>query len=354
MLLERSAAVGQVNLQHESALLLATRAGKSEVVKLLLEYGAWDAQDQQREEVLGLASAQGMARIFARFVVPTLLPSMPEEDDAVVAEGDTTQQACFSDTPSTATRREAWYREGAASTIWLEGPKQLNSAGRLIPGWSPLESPPVTSMAASSGGAVAFPRPGRTPSAYELSSEAARLRGELDRAIRKGDADRIQALTVRGAPLEAVFGSGDGNAGGVRTCVDLACASGHQQSAVALLRLAKDQGIDTALARESHAALFWAVSHGHLEVLRELLHLGADPGQRLCVPSNQESLLALAVFSVRPAETEELLKYGAWDRESEGQRRQILSWASLRKPIALVFERVGIWAAHAAIGPLPA
>merc|ERR1712048_1041615 len=89
---------------------------------------------------------------------------------------------------------------------------------------------------------------------------------------------------------------------------------------------------------------------GYIDVLSELLRRGADVG----TPShmNGESLLAVAVFGSRPAETRELLRYGAWERESSAQREQLLTWASSRRSVAEAFRDAGICDFESILAPL--
>jgi len=200
---------------------------------------------------------------------------------------------------------------------------------------------------------VSVPRPGSSAASHELTTEEVRLRGELHRSIRKGELDKIRGLVVRGAPLDACWDLGHGERG---NCLDLACVAEHPESALVLLELADEQGLGDHLAVGAKSALFWSVSQGYLEVLQELLRRGADVAQHSPLGSlksvNGQSLLAVAVFGARKAETLELLKHGAWEQESEAQREQLLTWAASRKSVAEAFREAGVCGFTEVLAPL--
>merc|ERR1740130_1404629 len=184
----------------------------------------------------------------------------------------------------------------------------------------------------------------------ELTSHEVSLRGELTRAIRKGDIDKIHGLIARGAPLEAAFDLGYGERG---NCIDWACVNAKPKLALSLLSLADQRGQGECLAQTAKAAFFWSVTQGYPEVLEELLRRGADvsmkaPLRTLEMWTGEQSALAGAVFGARKAEVAILLKYGAWDYESGPQRAQLLQWAMCRKAAAEAFQDAGINAAFEA------
>mmetsp|Transcript_108831 Transcript_108831/g.330950 ORF Transcript_108831/g.330950 Transcript_108831/m.330950 type:complete len:414 (-) Transcript_108831:115-1356(-) len=363
LLLERSACVGQKSEHHESALQVAVQNGHAEVVAFLLQHGAWDVEER-RWEVLELAAEREMASVFESVRTSSSgvqagtgsgSLSRAAHDSAEVPDAGCTElRACTPvsrlPTPHIAARREAWSREGPPSAVWHGGLRRIcddATAGTYSWGWSPLQSLPLTPASAAAGGAAAVPWPACVGSLHELSSGSARLRGELHRAIRKGDMDRLRATLARGAPLDAAVDLGYGERG---TCVDWACVCGHPVVAMELLGLADAHGIGDALAVRSTAALLWAATMGNLELLRELLRRGADVGTR-CPGPGQRSLLTQAVYSMRPEEALELLRSGAWEEEGKAQREHLLSWVQNRPSMAAAFREVGIGSQRS---PLPA
>mmetsp|Transcript_148314 Transcript_148314/g.458448 ORF Transcript_148314/g.458448 Transcript_148314/m.458448 type:complete len:234 (+) Transcript_148314:3-704(+) len=175
----------------------------------------------------------------------------------------------------------------------------------------------------------------------------------MARAIRKGELDILRGLVHRGVPLETAFDLGYGEQG---NCVDWACVSGRPEIALALLEFADGQGLGGSLAAGAKAGLFWSISQGYTEVLRELLRRGADVSQHSPLGSlktiSGESPLAAAVFGGRKAETIELLKYGAWEHEPDQRRQQLLAWASARKPVAEAFHEAHVCDFGDVIAPL--
>lgn len=208
--------------------------------------------------------------------------------------------------------------------------------------------------------------PGSWLAVREVDDAEALWRGQLARAIRKGDLMRLQVVVRRGAGangsasgtlLNAVFDLGFGQRG---NCLDFSCVVGRPESALRLLELADDNGRDAgkaggnglgnALAAAAPAALFWSVVAGYLQLLRELLRRGGDPAQRwlpaasswtLPAPTGG-SLLALAVSCCRAEEAAELLQFGAWEKESPEERADLLRRASLFRPTAAAFAGHGL------------
>lgn len=403
MLLERGAFVGQTDRQGKSALRLATQKGCSEAVALLLQYGAWDVESE-RNVVMKLAAEHrpssglrtSMASVFEAAGLclneaedldktlsvgnlsfgassgasykrslasagRTLASASPRTTLAMaVASGGRCRDPPKSQpsTPSPAARREAWLREGHTTAV-----AQTSLLGRDRPqpndaiswGWSPLASSAASPIAAASGGGVYNSMPG-TPS-IELNSGEAQLRGELRRAVRKGDSHAVRALVGRGAPLEAAIDLGFGPAG---NWVDWACVCEQPNMAIELMALADEQSLGDELAMGAHTGFFWAVSQGQVEVLRELLRRGADPGQLpgAAFPSQGRgeacwSALAMAVFGLRKEEILELIRYGAWDREAEPRRQQLLAWARNRRLAAEAFQEAGICQFEGVIWDVP-
>jgi len=219
-------------------------------------------------------------------------------------------------------------------------------------GWAPFRTLPSTTLAANSGGSTAIARPGAPAASHEMTSDEARLRGELARAIRKGALDRIRGLAGRGAPLNASFDLGYGERG---NCIDWACVSGWPESALLLFELADERGQGDALAQGARAGLFWSVSQGYTEVVKQLLCRGADIAQHSPVGSLKvvqgDTLLAVAVFGGRKNETLELLRHGAWEKETPPAREQLLAWASSRKPVADAFREGGVYGFDKVLAP---
>jgi len=354
MLLERGAFVGQINLDGVSALHAAVYTEKPEAVALLLQYGAWDAE-KHRREVIELAWARSMTGAFTTAGIP--LEVSAAENLQSTQPQPTRSIPDLSAVPSAGARREEWLQGGHSNAV-MQGHVQKMSLsprpdGIADWGWAPFQTLPSTRLAAAGGGAVSLPRSGLPVVSHELNTDEVKLRGELTRAIRKGELDQLRGLMGRGAPLEAAFDLGYGEQG---NCLDWACVSGRPESALVLLELADAQGIGDALAVRARAALFWSVSQGYAEVLRELLRRGADVGQPSPLGSLKmvrgETLLAAAVFGVRKAETIELLKHGAWEKEPESQRQQLLAWASGRRPVAEAFHEAGICDFSVFLAPL--
>jgi len=131
--------------------------------------------------------------------------------------------------------------------------------------------------------------------------------------------------------------------------------SGRPDSALLLFELADERGQGDALAQGARAGLFWAVSEGYSEVVKQLLRRGADVAQHSPVGSLKvvqgDTLLAVAVFGGRKNETLELLRYGAWEKETPPAREQLLAWASSRKPVAEAFREGGVYGFDKVLAP---
>mmetsp|Transcript_63756 Transcript_63756/g.137161 ORF Transcript_63756/g.137161 Transcript_63756/m.137161 type:complete len:548 (-) Transcript_63756:28-1671(-) len=368
MLLERDAFVAQKSRTGASALHVAVEAGRADAAALLLQNDAW-AVEEQRAQVLQLAEERELGAVFSAAGVifhQAVGRCSPDGDQElagtfdlldlggtselpsrcaspVVARPDSPLRSSPA-TPSPAARRDEYLREGASNAIMQghilkeQGP---SPDGITSWGWSPYRTLPVTPMSAAAGGAASVVRPGSVSSSMELSSWEVKLRGELSRAIRKGDFQYLDGLVRRGAPLNASLDIGFGEQG---NCVDWACINEKPDMALRLLELADGQGIGNTIAIQARAAFFWSVSQGYLEVLHELLQRGTDPGQPGPAGPNGEnqSALTLAVLGSRKAEILELLKYGAWDREPESSCERLTQLASARKPVAEAFQEAGV------------
>lgn len=363
-LLDQSADPGQKDAKKSSALLVAMRHGHVEVAALLLQHGAW-AVEEQRGEVEAHARTCNLetslrvadARLQLDSKLPLnivectnlplstsghqhgiqkdmlgrgisdkpLLPVPPPKKDLALA-------------PRIFTRRQAWYKEGAPVAIWQESLPAPSSGIKYLDhwGWTPSTRLPITQTSALGGSGVSSADAPVTP-LPEISADALRLRGELRRAIRKGDLDRLHALVARGAPLTATFEINSGVRG---TCVECASASSHPECALALLEHADKQGTSRLLAETSCSALFCAVANGYLILLQALLDRSADVSKRH--GPKQDTLLSVAIHSVRPAETVELLRRGAWEYESQADQNHLFASARSWPELAKAFIDAGI------------
>lgn len=356
MLLERSASIEQLSAQKESPLLTAVRNDHAEVTAFLLKRGAWEVEGQQSvvAQVVAESKSEDLQACFENANLST---------EALKALGDGVQYmsrvaplhadnaadvdysvANDSPHPHVAARRMAWLQDGPTvvpneSTFKMEGGPAADGIASW--GWSPMESLPITPLSATSGCAAAFSRP-TSPTLYPppaLGAGDVRLRGELNRAIRKGEVDRLRAIVARGAPLEVKFNLGYGEEG---TCVDWASVNGQTEVGILLLELADEQGTGNALAVASYAALYWCITNSFLSLLRELLNRGADAGTLRRYGPNQHSLFQHAVYSMRREETLELMRHGAWDKEPISEREHLLIWAQTQKQMASIFKEAGI------------
>lgn len=357
MLLEHGCPVGQKDTEDQSALLIATHAGKVEATSLLLQYGAWQVEEQP-DEVLAAAEQKRLLPTFVSLGIG--LPSEMGANTTVEADLQSTSPQRQSalpwspptsklNTPSIGARREACFKDGYSNSVMQSRNRGATRVANWC--WAPHGSLPTTPTSAAAGGAVSLPMTGTQTLGsaeaglfHELTSDEVRLRGELTRAIRKGDLLTIQGLLARGAPLEAAFDLGYGSKG---NCIDWACVCGKQAMALSLLSLADKKDMGDSLAQTAKAAFFWSVTQGYPEVLEELLRRGADVSQKAPLktmdtgPGGQTALGA-AVFGARTDEISILLKYDAWKYESEAQRAQLWEWATCRKPIAEAFREAGI------------
>lgn len=372
MLLERGCSVAQSSFDGESALHVAIKAAKDEVVALLLQYGAWELEPR-REEVLD--AVRRNAVMLQIFEAAGLLQAQPLEESSNIASLGAQFRSIASEegggglvsprltrpvVANASARREVWMKEGITHSVFesnlqSSGSSRPNAIVREDWGWSPHGMLPLSATTAQTGGAVSVPMHETPASASraslrlrELTTEEMMLRGELTRAIRKGDIDKTRGLSARGAPLDAAFDLGYGEQG---NCVDWACVNGHPQLALILLELADQRENGDLLAQTGKAAFFWSVTQGYSDVLEELLRRGAPVTREMPVKTldiwgeKPHSALVAATFGSRKAEVTILLRYGAWSHESEEQRLQLLEWSKIRKPIAEAFEEAGILSA---------
>lgn len=355
-LLDRSADPGQKDASGASALMVAMRHGHSEAAALLLQHGAW-AVEEQRGEVEALARAYNLEAS----LVDSKLPLHAAENPSAPWAGSNYQSGSNRDmlgdgtsgkarspvpppkkappfAPRIFTRRQAWYKEGAPVAIWQESLPEPSGGIKFLDnwGWTPSSSLPLMQTPALSGSGVASAAPDAAH-LPECSADALRLRGELRRAIRKGDLDRLHAVVARGAPITATF---EVNAGERGTCIECASASNHPECALALLEIADKQGMGGILAETSCSALFRAVADGHLRLLQALLDRRANVSKRH--GPKQDTLLSVAIHSVRPTETLELLRRGAWEYESPAEQKHLFACAQSWPELAEAFKDAGI------------
>mmetsp|Transcript_104271 Transcript_104271/g.185321 ORF Transcript_104271/g.185321 Transcript_104271/m.185321 type:complete len:515 (-) Transcript_104271:306-1850(-) len=314
MLLERGADSAQQNFQGETALQIAVRAGKQEVVEILLQFGAWELEPR-KQDVLARAEAQRMLEIVKaaghladRSTEDVIEGSRPRWTDMVrdlAASNEVDKDftlSCIKD------------KTGSPRT---SRPASRNSPRRssLTPTQPCLDISPPNELADERAAL------GPVETWTQIRMERAELHAELVRAIRKGDRAKVVSLVRHGASLDLVFKLGYGETG---NCIDWACVCERPLVALTLFELADEQGLGEMLATDANAALFWSVVHGYMEVLRALLSRGADAGQEGPAGKFGSSVLMLAVTSWRPAEVRELLAHGAWQREPNTRKLDLL------------------------------
>lgn len=313
MLLERGAPAGQCGLGGESALEAAVRGSHEKVALQLLQHGAWTAEARR-------AAVRSQAQ---------------ERKLALVLEAVGTEASADSEEPPPLldqTRSAALGTSGAlCSPVTARSLFLATLDGKPDPVRGTLR------------GSAALPAPAAAASWRELGAAPAQLRGQLERAVRKGDVGALRALVLSGAPLDAVYDLGYGHRG---NCVDWACVSEQPLAAVRLLELADELGVGDALAVGARAGLAWAALHGFERVVAELLRRGADPqgapcghagagsscqcgglGRAACRPWAGGSPLALAVTGGWAGAARVLLQYGAWEKEPPESREQLLRLA---------------------------
>jgi len=142
--------------------------------------------------------------------------------------------------------------------------------------------------------------------------------GPLERAIIGYGVNEVQRIVAMGAPLTAEFRL-DAKGCEMGTAVDLAIL--YKRYKLALQLLGGTEG--NALARLSTRALAWSAREGQANLVRELLRLGATPGQ--CDELGRSALL-LATMRGRSECAAMLLDAGAW--QVEGASETVLEWAS--------------------------
>lgn len=267
-LLGRGADSGQLDPWGRSALHLAVINGNADAVQDLLTHGAWE-REQQPEEVLRAAIARRI--------------------DAVIEIAGAAPDASLAPAPPSRVLR------GLDASVVAATPR------------------------ACSGGDVPAPAVGERAHSFrdvqtqqELEETRLRLRKDLIKAVRWSDLAAVRALLLRGAilhPVEVDLGYGiRGN------LIDWAVMNEHEVAAAALLELGDERGVGGELATGAQHAVFWAVRHNFVALLRALLERGADPAQRDEVCG---SALRAAVEQSRPEAVSALLAAGAWEREAE-------------------------------------
>lgn len=315
-LLERGANVAQQNMFGDSALGLAVRAGKLEVVDVLLNFGAWE-REPKKQEVLERAEARHVLAV-------------------VKAAGALAYPGCEERVEG---RRPPWGRlVNDLSVAGTDADKQFTLSRIADEVGLASKSRPVSQSSPRSPRHQAEARlAGSEPQTHDLSTHNGVFVGPVETwsqlrsgrqevhanmvgAIRKGDAAKIVSLVEHGAALDLTFTLGYGETG---NCIDWACVCQRPAVALTLIDLADRQGLGESLAVGSCAALFWSVLHGYFEVLRALLARGADVGKQGPAGKFGVSALTLAVSSFRPQEVQELLACGAWDRESSKGRKEL-------------------------------
>jgi len=329
-LLERNADPAQKNAQDESALFVAVRENRREAAEVLLSFGAWNAEER-KHEVLERATARRMACVL-------------DVAGVTAKPGDSIAGLASEPLPSW----EEMVRHLCESPFESDKPycvkrilERSHAQERSCRRWQHRSESPANRSSAASARSIAEEDPDAPPQTLgETRSACLQLNTELTLAIKKGDDKCISGLVRHGAALDGAFDLGYGEHG---NCIDWACVSKQPGVALLLLELAQSSRLEFAqeLAVHARAALFWSVVEGYLEVLKALLRLGADPGQR-CQSGSGDSALTLAVSSWREDEAMELLKHGAWDSEPELSRRDLIRQAQIRKPVAEALERAGI------------
>merc|ERR1712216_253432 len=126
-----------------------------------------------------------------------------------------------------------------------------------------------------------------------------------------------------GAPLTAAFRL-DARGHETGTALDLAILHKRHKLALQLLQDAEGNQYNTGqLVQLSTRALAWSAREGKSSLVRQLLQLGAAPGQ--CDELGRSALL-LATMRGQAECAGMLLDAGAW--QVEGSSEQVLEWAS--------------------------
>jgi len=149
----------------------------------------------------------------------------------------------------------------------------------------------------------------------ELEEEKEALRKAAALAVSKGDRMSLQALVLRGLVLHPqeveLRHSLKGN------LLDLAVVKGHQEMALALLSMAKEQGSLEDFVASARFALLWAVQQDFQALVEELLRWHALMEEEDEVAG---SPLRIAVETSNLELATLLLRAGAWARERQKDR----------------------------------
>lgn len=162
-------------------------------------------------------------------------------------------------------------------------------------------------------------------------SQGHELQGPLRTAILQQGVKEVERLVQAGAPLAAEYELEE--SAGFGTALDLAMQCKRFRLALQWLQL--EQAEAEELARASKRAVAWAARDGKLEILQELMRLGADIGQR---DHFGRSALLLATMHGHAECAHILVGAGALDKEDQKGASEVSqlmdNWKS--KPAALV------------------
>jgi ankyrin repeat protein len=273
-LLACGAIPSQCDEQGRSALLLAAMRGRKECVEMLLAAGAWEEVQEQgaKEEV-----CQWLKHF--KLMVPDA--DLGDSAGKLTSPSALALSLCLIHEPEKPVRS---FSPARIEERWAKTPH-----GRLAWLLKPVSQEDVH------GG-----------------------QGPLECAIVGYGIKEVARIISLGAPLIAEY-SLDADGKDVGTALDLALLSRRFSLAQQLL-----SGLEgSSLAQLSTRAVVWSARDGRLELVRELLRLGAPAGQ--CDEAGRSALLMAATRGHTECASA-LLQANAW--QCEGAREDVLDWAT--------------------------
>jgi len=273
-------------------------AGHASAADALMQQGAW-AHEARRSEVVQLAVGRHITSVIEAAGL-----------GVSVAKRQAGDNACNYDV-------DASIREGISSGLSVQQVarhlEEAKAPKRLPADVLPVLGPTIAEL--------------RTTE--ELDAACAQLLQQLVLAVRKANLPLLRArlglpiggggtLSPEAVSLMTSAAVPLPGCGGIcGNLVDLAVWHGHEHIALALLKLADENGLAGVLASNSRHAVFWAVQQDAQELLRALLSHGADAAQ---VDPVCGSAIRCAAEQSRAAAAVILIQHGAWDPEADKQR----------------------------------